>query len=1110
MLSSDLIGLGRVGRQMVLAIIGVVLLFNVAAASTASLRGVVTDPGGAVIAGAEVTVTNDSTNSRRRVVTDAGGRYLVPELLPGVYTIDVSRSGFQRTTRRQVVLNVAGNYTEDFTLQVGSLNDRVVVEGNSSLVNRESAAVATVIDRQFVANLPLNGRSFQVLMELTPGVSLARSTVQSTGQFSVNGQRTNANYFMVDGVGANFGASLTAQSYQQGSGTQPALSVLGGFNNLVSVDALQEFRVQTSGYDAQYGRSPGAQVSITTRSGGNEFTGTLFNYFRNEALDAADFFDKINRVPKRKLRQNDFGGVLGGPIRLPRRVFGPIGYDGRDRTFFFASYEQLRLVQPQAGLFRARVPSLAARAAATGAMRSVLNAFPLPNAPRVAADGDPADSERYIAGLSYPSRLTTFGVRFDHRFSDNLTVFGRFNLSPSEQFFRSFPSQENQFRKDTETYTGGMTWTINPRLVSDLRLNYSRDRGAFDFVGVAADGAILPSDNLLFPSFAPRAVTAVSLQTVPGNFSAGLSAANLTQGKTLGQQQRQFNIVENLTYVAGRHEYRFGADYRHLRPLQDTRSLSISYNFATEASRRTGVPTAITLQAFAPVTDFIVRNTSFYVQDAWRLGRRATLTTGLRYEINPPLDGDRLPYQIDGLENPLTATLARPGTRQWRTRWDNFAPRFGLAWTVSEKLDLVLRGGVGIFYDTGMGTALRGYSSFPYNTTLNITNPAQLRFPAVEADIQPPPFADTLPPPYNSSFFVFDRNLQLPYTRQWNVTMEKGLGRNSVVTISYVAAAGRRLLRAEQLQNFNGSFVQQRFGLEARPLIVINPAIFGPNLTATAPTAGSTVSVTRNASNSDYHSFQAQFRRRLTRGLQAQVSYTWSKSMDDVSDETITGIPTDRLDLRLERGLSDFDIRHNFITALTYDIPTGRILGGYRLTRALFGGWSVDAIGRMRSALPFNAISQVFDPLNIGTTRRLDLKPGVPIYLDDSAAPGGRRLNPNAFAVPAAGRQGTLQRNFLRGFAARQLDLSVRRQFNLSEKWRIQFRAEFFNLTNTPNFGDPAASLGFATFGYAQNMLGRGLSGSTGATQTSPSPGFNSLYQIGGPRSIQFSLKILN
>ena len=1085
------------------------VLVVAAVAATSTLRGRVTDVSGAVIAGAEVTVTNSSTNIARRVVTDAGGRYVVPELPPGVYQIDISRVGFQRVTRRQVVLNVAGVFTEDFALAVGSLTDQIVVEGNSSLVNRESATVATVIDRQFVANLPLNGRSFQVLMELTPGVTLARSTIQSTGQFSVNGQRTNANYFMVDGVGANFGASLTAQSYQQGSGTQPALSVLGGFNNLVSVDALQEFRVQTSGYDAQYGRSPGAQVSITTRSGGNDFTGTLFNYFRNEALDAADFFDKINRIPKRKLRQNDFGGVVGGPIRLPRKIFGPMGYDGRDRTFFFASYEQLRLVQPQAGLFRARVPSLAARAAATGPIKAVLEAFPLPNAPRVAADGDPADSERYIAGLSYPSNLTTFGIRFDHRFSKDLTVFGRFNLSPSEQFFRSFPSQENQFRKETNTFTGGVTWTITPRLVSDLRLNYSRDRGAFDFVGVPADGAVLPPDGLLFPSFAPRAVTAVSLQTVPGNFSAGLSAANLTQGKTLGQQQRQFNIVENLTYVAGRHELRFGADYRHLRPLQDTRSLSISYNFATEASRRTGVPTAISLQAFAPVTDFMVRNASFYAQDAWRLSRRTTVTLGLRYEINPPLEGDRLPYQIDGLENPLTATLARPGTRQWRTRWDNLAPRVGLAWTISEKADLVLRGGFGIFYDTGMGTALRGYSSFPYNTTLNITNPAQLRFPAVEADIQPPPFADTLPPPYNSSFFVFDRNLQLPYTRQWNVTIEKGLDRNSVVTIGYVAAAGRRLLRAEQLQNFNAAFVQQRFGLEARPLVVVNPAIFGPNLSATAPVAGSTVSVTRNASNSDYHSFQAQYRRRLSRGLQIQASYTWAKSMDDVSDETITGIPTDRLDLRLERGTSDFDIRHNFITAITYDIPTGRFLSGYRLTRAILGNWSVDAIGRRRSALPFNAISQAFDPLNIGTTRRLDLKPGVPVYLDDAAAPGGKRLNPSAFAVPAAGRQGTLQRNTLRGFAARQLDLSVRRQFNLTEKWRVQFRTEFFNLTNTPNFGDPAASFGFATFGYVQNMLGRGLSGATGATQTSPSPGFNSLYQVGGPRSIQFSLKIL-
>lgn len=1079
------------------------------AASSATLRGRVTDAGGAVVPGVMVTVTNTATNLTRKVMTDDNGLYAVPELTPGVYDIEVYKDGFQRTTRRQIVLNVAGNYTEDFALSVGSINEAITIEGNSSLVNRESPAMATVVDRQFVENLPLNGRSFQVLLELTPGVTLAKSSIQSTGQFSVNGQRTNANYFMVDGVGANFGASLTAQSYQQGAGTQPALSALGGFNNLVSVDALQEFRVQTSGYDAQYGRSPGAQVSLTTRSGGNQFTGSIFNYFRNEALDAADFFDKINRIPKRKLRQNDFGGVLGGPVRLPRRVFGPLGYDGRDQTFFFASVEQLRLVQPQAGLFLARVPSPAARAAAAGPIKAVLDAFPLPNAPRVAADGDPADSERYIAGLSYPSKLTSVGVRFDHRFSEALTFFGRFNLAPSEQFFRSFPSQENQFRKETRTFTGGLTWTISPRVVSDLRLNYSADRGAFDFVGVPADGAVLPPDSLLFPSFAPRSTTAVSLQTVPGNFSAGLSAANLTQGKTLGQRQRQFNLVENLTVVKGAHELKFGADYRFLRPLQDTRSLSISYNFATEASRRTGVPTAISVQAFAPVTDFFVQNLSLYAQDAWRATRRLTLTYGLRYEINPPLDGDRLPYQLDGLDNPLTATLAKPGTRQWETTWDNFAPRIGLAWTLSEKYDLVARGGFGLFYDTGLGTALRGYSSFPYNTTLNITNPALLRFPANPVDIQPPPFADTLPPPYNSSFFVFDRNLKLPYTRQWNVTVEKGLGRNNVLTLGYVAAAGRRLLRAEQLQNFNAAFVQQRFGLEAKPLIVINPAIFGPSLTSTSPLAGSTVSVTRNATSSDYHSLQAQYRRRLSRGLQALVSYTWAKSLDDVSDETVTGIPSDRIDLRLERGPSDFDIRHTLIAAVTYDIPLGDTLRGSALVRAALGNWSVDAIGRYRSAAPFNAISQVFDPLNIGTTRRLDVKPDRPVFLQDPAAPGGKRLNPDAFAVPAPGRQGTLQRNSLRGFDARQLDLSLRRQFVLTEKWRLQFRAEFFNVTNTPNFGDPAGSFGFATFGYAQNMLGRSLSGSTGATQTSPSPGFNSLYQIGGPRSMQFSIKLL-
>jgi hypothetical protein len=1094
-----------------------------AATTAATLTGRVTDPAGAAVAGAEVRAINIATGMERNTTTNDGGLYVIAELAPGVYRIEVKRDGFQTSIRQEVVINVSGKATENFSLNVGNVSDTVTVEGGNTLVEKDSAAVQTLVDRQFVENLPLNGRSFQTLLELTPGVVLTKTGSTggsiSTGQFSVNGQRSNANYFMVDGVSGNIGASVTAQGFQQAAGTLPGLTVLGGFSGLVTVDALQEFRVQTSSYAPEFGRMPGAQVSIVTRSGANRFTGSAFNFFRNEKLDAADWFDNRDGRGRRKLRQNDFGGTLGGPIRLPKRVFGPIGYDGKDRSFFFFSYESVRLVQPQPGVLLARVPSREARDRATGPIKAILNAFPLPNLPAVnpgQANGDPNDSGRYIAGLSYPSTLNAVSVRLDHKLTNNIQLFGRFNNAPSDSAIRSFPSQENFFAQDNRTFTTGMTWTITPRLVSDLRFSDSATNGQFAFNGVAADGAILPPDGLIFPSFTSRAATRVSFQLMPANINAGISAGNLTLGKAVGNRQRQINVVENLTWVRGSHELKFGADYRRLRPIQEASDIGISYVFSTEASRAASVPASISIQAFAPITNFYVHNFSAFFQDTWRVTSRLTFTYGTRYEVNPPLNGDRLPYQIDGLDNPLTATIAKPGTRQWETTWNNFAPRVGVAYTVSEKQSLVLRGGFGLFYDTGQGTALRGYSSFPYNTVRTITNPAQLRFPANEADLTPPPFTDATPPPYTASFFVFDRNLKLPHTRQWNLAIEKGLGRQQSLSISYVGAQGRRLLRAEQFRNYNEAFVRDRFRLNTGAITVINPAPFGP-APATTPQAGAAISITRNGSSSDYHALQTQFQRRFARGLQALVSYTWSKSLDDVSDELTTGIPERDINLALERGQSDFDIRHNFISAVTYELPT---LKTNALTRGVLGGWAVDGIGRAQSARPFSVITQETDILNISATRRVDVKPGAPVYLNDPTAPGGKRLNSDAFNIPAAGKQGTLGRNALRGFGLWQIDLAVRRQFNLGERARLQFRTEFFNLTNHANFNDPASSFvsGATTtacnpnqtnFGCAVSMLGRGLSGNTGATQTSPSAGFNSLYQVGGPRSIQFSLKLL-
>lgn len=1070
-------------------------------ASSANLSGLVLDVNKLPIAGATVQIVNQASNQTFVTQTDREGFYVFTQLEPGNYQIKVVKDGF-RTVTRAVTLNVSSAIKIDFVLEVGQINETVIVEETSrDMVETESSAVSTLIDRRFIENLPLNGRSFHSLIELTPGVVLVPSSIQSPGQFSVSGQRTNANYFTVDGVSANVDTSTNFQFYQQAAGTLPGLSVFGGTSSLASIDAIEEFRVSTSSYDAQYGRQPGGQIEIITRKGSNRFTFSAFDYVRNDIFDANDFFDNRAGRPRRKLRQNNFGLVAGGPVILP------FLYNGKDKSFFFVSYEGLRLTQPQPGSFVANVPSIASRQAAPEPFRAVLRAFPLPNAPRQASD--PTDTERYVVAISYPSRSDSLSIRVDQNFGNRVNLFGRYNQAPSSQTFRAFPSQNNFYEKQLYTLTLGSTQVFSSRITNDFRFNYSYNDGLFEFRGIEVDGAVLPPDSLIFPSFTSRDKAAVSLQLSTGNFAAGVISSNLTQGKTTATRQRQFNVVNSLSLAFGKHQLKLGFDYRRLKPKFNSREINISYVFSTTASRASGVPTGITVQAFAPNTNFYVENFSAYIQDTWRVSNRLTLNFGLRWEVNPPLKGERLPYNARGMDNPLTATLAPPGTRQWKTEYDNFAPRVGIAYLVSQRQNLVVRGGFGIYYDLATGVALRGFTSFPYNSLKTLAG-NQLRFPANENDLRPAPFLDNSPPPYSASFFFFDPNLKLPFTRQWNISVEKGFGRNQTVTVSYVGAQGRRLIRTEQYRNFNAAFVQQRFGLNTGPLIVINPAIFGPTpaqLQSNVPAAGSDVQYTRNGTQSDYNALQVQYQRRFSKGLQALASYTYSRSVDDVSDETTIGVPPNLLNLKLERGRSSFDLPHNFIAALSYELPRVK---SNDLLGAIFNGWGIDTVIRWRSGLPFSVITQVFDPLNIGSTRRVDRVPGQPVWIKDKKVPGGRKLNPSAFALPPVGVQGNSGRNAYRSYSARQVDLAVRRTFKVTESgWRLQFRAEAFNLFNTPNFGFPAASFGISGFGEPFAMLGRTLSGNTATTQTSPSPGFNSLYQMGGPRSLQFAIKIL-
>jgi hypothetical protein len=1008
--------------------------------STAILYGGVLDPQGAAVSGVEITVTNVETSLRRSTTTDKAGYFVIPLLSPGRYVVRAQRKGFATLKISNVVVRVNDQLALNLQLRVGQISESVTVEG-TSLIQTESAAVSTVVDHQFVENLPLNGRSFGSLIELTPGTVLTRSNTIELGQFSVNGQRANANYFMIDGVSAN-GGTLGNQAL---AGTLPTANALGGLNSLVSVDALQEFRVQTSTYAAEFGRMPGAQVSVITRSGTNNLHGSVSDYFRNDALDANDWFANSRALPKPALRHNDFGGVIGGPI---------LG----GRTFFFFSYEGLRLRQPQFVITVS--PTLAVRKATSIELKPFVDAFPIPNGKDLG--GGFAES---FAGYSNPFTLNVTSIRIDHRVSNKVSAFGRFNYAPSESIQRA-PPPLNQLRTshlNATTLTLGSTQLISLRTNNDFRVNYSRSTGAGFWSLDNFAGGVPPADSVMFPRSTDHRQSVFAFALGPAAYLVGPS--------DVSSSQRQFNLVDNFLIAARNHQLKFGIDYRRLSPtsaLLGETGIQAQAAYIDTDALISNSPLFAAVDAI-PIRFPLFTNFSAYAQDTWKATPRLALAYGLRWEVNtPPTDrrgNDAL--TVLGLDDPATMTLAPFGTPLWKTTYNNFAPRIGVAYQASQARgrETVLRGGFGIFYDVGTGPTFDAVQGF---TVPYLRRQTFETFPFDFKQISIPPVNFNPSPPYGS-LWVFDPSLKLPRTYEWNVSAEQSLGSNQTLTVSYVGAAGRRLLRKEVLRG---------------------PSLPNPKFTR--------VVVTRNAATSDYSALQLQFQRRLSRGLQAVASYTWSHSIDIASADSAFNVSTTKIDPKIDRGSSDFDVRHSFSAAATYDVTKMSL---NHLAEMFLGNWSIDAIYRARTATP---LTVVINRALFGvsqTPTRVDLVPGQPLYIDDSTVAAGRRLNPKAFAVPAVGRQGTLGRNSVRGFPLSQMDLSLRRKFTLSEQFNLQLRADLFNAFNHPNFGAPVRMLSDPLFGQSIVMLGRELSG---GDDGSLSP----LYQIGGPRSIQLALKL--
>jgi hypothetical protein len=1010
------------------------------AAQDAEISGFISDPSGLAVAGARVAVQSGPTGARRAVSSNQYGEYAAPSLLPGAYDIAIEANGFKTIHQNGVVLEVDQHARLDFALTLGSTWETITVEGSSPLLNQSDASVSTVIGNRFIENMPLNGRSFSSLIDLTPGVVLTPANGYEQGQFSVNGQRPDANYFMVDGVSANLGnAGSGGLLYQSGSGQLPTTNAFGGMSNLVSLDALEEFRIQTSTFAPEYGRTPGAQVSVVTKSGTNSFHGTAFDYFRNDKLDANDWFANANGLARPELRQNDFGGVLGGPIK-------------KDKLFFFGSYEGLRVRQPHVA--NTYVPDLASRQNAPAAVQPLLNAFPLPNGPELGGG-----TATFAASYSDPSTLNSSGIRIDYLPTQRVTVFGRYSNAPSRINQRGAGygySDIKNFEYGSQFLTVGSNQAFTSRLTNEVRVSYGRVSGQGYYTLDNFGGATPPPDSVLYPSFAGEDAAFL--------FVGDTTALEFYAGKLGDDWQHQINVTDNLSRATRRHQMKFGVDYRRIT------SKTGPYSYISEAvflslsnALSNTMPEAFVISRNDDV-QLAFNNVSIFGQDTWKATRTLTLTYGLRWEYNtaPSSPNGTLPFTVNSVGNLATMTLAPRGTALWHPQKDDFAPRLGIAWQA--RPNLILRAGAGIFYDLGYSNVSDGAGAWPFSQSKTLTN---LSFPLSAAQAAPLPFSTTPPASYLA---VVDPNHVLPRTYEWNASAERSFGKADVITLTYVGAGARKLMRQDLYRAPNGNFTGE-------------------------------FDLMRNGASANYDALQAQYRHRFTHGLQTLVSYTWSHSIDNVSsDAYYANVPPGASS---DRGSSTYDIRQTFSGAVSYNIPAP----GSGTWKSIFGNWSTDLIVYARTAPPVNIVTgqNTFGPYlsAAASVQRPNLVPGVPLWISNPDVAGGKEVNPAAFIVPTGPVQGTLGRDALNGFGATEVDLTLRRQFHLRERLSLQARADLFNVFNHPNFGPPTSYMTSPLFGQATQMLGASL-GAGGQTG-----GLNPLYQIGGPRSAQLALKLL-
>lgn len=1051
-----------------------------------SIRGEVRDASQGVVPGANITATNLATGLSRTASTNEQGQYILAELPAGHYEVTAKVSGLAEVTSK-VLVSVGIDTTTDFDLsRLATRQEQVTVTEEAPLIDTTRDVLGEVVQNQLVSQLPLNGRDFGKLVALVPGVTVEGSGVAGTekgfGQFNINGNRDRSNNYMLDGTDNNDPFFNNSALNQVGITGAPA--------SLLPIDAIQEFNLQTQ-YPAEYGRNSGGAVNILTKSGTNQFHGSAFEFFRNNALDGRNYFNVTTNPdgspnPQSPFHNNNFGGSVGGPIV-------------RDKTFFFVAYEGQRervgsdfqfLLPTQSQIAQARAEALAIQGYINPALDQVLSFFPQPN-------GFNGTAGTLNASVKDKNDLNSVLAKIDQNFSATEQLSGRYVYDNSSQIFPlgglggfGNGSRLAQFAQTSPTTVQvasvSLLSTISSSKVNEVRFGYSRYTTSFS----SLDSNFNPSSIGLNTGSGINGLPEFDFGGVIENL--GATGFSVPRGRT----SQTFQVLDNFTWVKGRHTLKFGGEYR--RALVDSFNDNLARGiFSFSGAGVDPNPVVDTLISFYTGNGFIQGNYgntqrktfnngfSLFVQDDYKLLPTLTLNAGLRWEYFGPL----------GESNNLISNLASDGTLAlvgthgldgaYQRQFKNFSPRFGFAWNLHPST--VLRGGYGLYYDYVPQNLL--IANFT-NTAGIVTNPIGPK-PVQPYNVDYTAYASGTGTIFSQStsgpfdIFFTPQNFSTPYTQSWNLNIQQELGKTLSMEIGYVGSKGThlvRLLDANQ-PDVNGVRPNSTYGF----------------MDELAPTAWS-----------DYNALQSTLRVQNAHGLTGFASYVWSKSLDTASDGidfnfATAALPQNSYNLGGEYGPSTFDTRQRFTAAMNYDIP-----GVGRGPQWLVRGWSLNAIATVMTGRPIPIItSNDTSGLNGATPsnfhQRPNLIPGInPILPNWTPATG--YLNPLAFQQPPDGTFGNLQRNSIYGPGFWNVDFSVAKSTKLTENLNLQLRFEFFNIFNHPNFALPSYVIipGVNGDGSLSNSGPQGIISQT-PDVAQGNPGLGG----GGPRVIQLGARFV-